>query len=1004
MGFEPLPKDGHRGASLARAPASVPAIGADPAESMALIDALPQIVWTCEADGSNEVTNRRWAEYTGVEEPSPQVRHALLHPDDRERTLLLWRRALGAGEPYEADFRLRRRDGAWRWQLARALPVRGGDGRVLRWFGTITDIEAQFRAVHESAIDGFMVLRSVRDAGGRVVDFVWVYCNEAAARIVGRPRGWFSGRSLLAEMPGNRDEGLFDAYVDVVDSGRTWSRELVYTHEGLELDLRIVATRADDGIAVSFADLSERRRAEQQLRRLQARQAFLLALGDRLRSLTDPHEAMQAAAGMLGQHLRAARCGYAELDEGGEYVHLAPGWDDGTLPEARGRHRLGDPGGALLGQLRAGHVLRLDDVLDDPRLGRCAAESDAARSGVRASLAAPLVKAGRLVALLYVHEPRPRRWTEDEMQLVREVAERTWSSSERARAVRALRQSEARMRLATEGVGLGIWEADVITHDARWSESQFRIFGLAPTADGQVPGGTFSARLHPEDLAPVLAAAAQARATGGVFRPEYRITRADTGELRWVAAFGRVIQQAGGGDRFVGITLDITERKRLEAEREGLLESERAARSAAEAATRAKDEFLATLSHELRTPLSVIISWSRLLQRRFEAADPDLRRGLKVIMDNAFAQSQLITDLLDMSRIVSGKLTLDVRPVDLWQVVVDAVDGQAPTAQGRGIELALRPSVATLPAWVRAEAGRLHQVLGNLLSNALKFTPSGGRIEVALAPLEAGYEVSVRDSGEGIAPDFLPHLFDRFRQADAGAARRHGGLGLGLSVVRQLVEMHGGTVHAHSDGPGRGATFSIRLPALDPAALGEGAGAAGQGAAEILEAGALAGLRVLAVEDEPSMRAYIARVLEEYGAQVVAVESAAGAVEQLRATLAGTAAGRALGPVAGPVADDGADARAPDAFDLLVSDIGLPGTDGYALMRLVRESLGLGPERLGALALTAFAREVDRARCLEAGYQAHLSKPYQVAQLVGVLRQLAAPRAPRPAAQGTAPA
>jgi PAS domain S-box-containing protein len=994
MGIEPLSRDAPRASQSYTSPAA-PAPGGDPVGSMALIDALPQIVWTCEADGSNEVTNRRWAEYTGVDEPSPQVRHALLHPDDRERTLLLWRRALGAGEPYEADFRLRRRDGAWRWQLARANPLLDAAGRVQRWFGTITEIEAQFRAVHESAIDGFMVLRSVRDGEGRIVDFAWVYANEAAARIVGRPRSWFSGRSLLAEMPGNRDEGLFDAYVGVVEDGRPWSHEMVYAHEGLELDLRIVATRADDGIAVSFADLTERRRAEQQLRRLQARQAFLLALGDRLRSLTDPHEAMQEAAAMLGRHLKVARCGYAELDEGGEHLHLAPGWNDGTMPEARGRHRLDEIGSALFEELRAGQVLRIDDVLEDPRVERRAAEREAARGGIRAGLAAPLVKAGRLVALLYVQEARPRRWTEDEMQLVREVAERTWSSAERARAVRALRQSEARMRLATEGVGLGIWEADVSTHDARWSESQFRIFGVAPTPDGQVPGGTFRARLHPEDLAPVMAAAGQARATGGVFRPEYRIQRADTGEVRWVAAFGRFMQQAGGGDRFVGITLDITERKRLEAERESLLESERAARSAAEAATRAKDEFLATLSHELRTPLSVIISWSRLLQRRFEAVDPDLRRGLKVIMDNAFAQSQLITDLLDMSRIVSGKLTLDVRPLDLWQVVVDAVDGQAPAAQARGIELALRPAGATAPAWVRAEAGRLHQVLGNLLSNALKFTPAGGRIEVALAPLEAGYEVSVRDSGEGIALDFLPHLFDRFRQADAGAARRHGGLGLGLSVVRQLVEMHGGTVHAHSDGPGRGATFAIRLPALDPAALdpaalGEGGGTAAQGAAEILEPGALSGLRVLAVEDEPSMRAYIARVLEEYGAQVVAVESAAGAVEQLRVVTAGASAA------------GGAEPQAPrGGFDLLVSDIGLPGTDGYALMRLVRESLGLGPERLGALALTAFAREVDRMRCLEAGYQAHLSKPYQVAQLVGVLRQLAAARAAH-AAQGAA--
>jgi PAS domain S-box-containing protein len=944
-----------------------------------LLEALPQIVWVCDADGGNEVSNRRFAEFTGEASSTPQRRMATIHPQDRERTLALWRRALATGEPFEADFRLRRHDGVHRWQLARATPQRDPQGRILRWIGTATDIEAQFRAVHESAIDGFMVLRAVRDPGGGIVDFLWLYANEAAGRIVGRPRDWFGDRQLLQEMPGNRQSGLFDAYVRVVETGEPWSTELVYGHEGLDVDVRIAVTRADDGVAISFADLSDRRRAEQQVRHLQARQGFLLSLGDRLRSLTDPHAAMQAAAEMLGRHLGVPRCGYAEIDEEAGMLELHRGWNDGTMPPAVGRYRLEAIGRALFDELKDGKTIRIDDTLTDPRVARRSAGREAEQGGLRSSIAAPLIKNGRLVAILYVHEARVRHWTDYEAELVREVAERTWSSSERARAVRALQQSEQRLRLATEGVGLGTWEADVETHEARWSASNFRLFGYEPAPDGRAPPGTFLSRIHPDDVPLVQREFAQLTRGEALYRPEFRFRRADTGEVRWLASFGRLVDDAtaapGLGRRIVGVSIDVTDRKRLEAERETLLESERAARSAAEAATRAKDEFLATLSHELRTPLSVIISWSRVLQRKYADGDAELRKALKVISDNAFAQSQLITGLLDMSRIVSGKLTLDVRPVDLDEVVADAVDSHAPAAAARGLALKLAVRRReTRDAQVLADPGRLHQVFGNLLSNAIKFTPSGGAIEVQVERTASWLEVSVRDTGEGIPAEFLPHLFSRFRQADASAARRHGGLGLGLSVVRQLVEMHGGEVVARSEGANRGATFVVRLPAL------EGAGAGGvPGHGEVLEAASLAGLRVLAVEDEPSMREYLARVLEEHGATVMTASTADAALDALRA--------------AGP-------------FDLLVSDIGLPGKDGFELVRTVRGPLGLGPARLGTLALTAFARAEDRQRCLDAGYQAHLAKPYQVAELVATLRQLA-PRGvsvPQPASPSPAEA
>jgi signal transduction histidine kinase len=281
--------------------------------------------------------------------------------------------------------------------------------------------------------------------------------------------------------------------------------------------------------------------------------------------------------------------------------------------------------------------------------------------------------------------------------------------------------------------------------------------------------------------------------------------------MRWLAGLGNAVQDECGV-RLAGVNWDITLRKEAEAERTRLLDNERAARLEAEQASRLKDEFLSTLSHELRTPVNAIAGWSQLLRHAGKAEDPYLQRGLEAIDRNARVQVQLVEDLLDMSRIVSGKLRLELHPVDLADVVNDAVAAVMPSLEAKQIRLtpAIEPGVGIVPA----DPGRLQQVLWNLLTNAIKFTPAGGVIQVRLRRVEGRIELAVSDSGEGITPDFLPYVFDRFRQADASTTRDHGGLGLGLAIARSIVEMHGGTIRADSQGRGQGTTVTVELPAI----------------------------------------------------------------------------------------------------------------------------------------------------------------------------------------------
>jgi signal transduction histidine kinase/ActR/RegA family two-component response regulator len=398
---------------------------------------------------------------------------------------------------------------------------------------------------------------------------------------------------------------------------------------------------------------------------------------------------------------------------------------------------------------------------------------------------------------------------------------------------------------------------------------------------------------------------------------------------------------------------EVTERRKSEEYREALLVSERAARSEAERATRLKDEFVATLSHELRTPLNAIVGWAGIL--RADRRTDTIKQGMEVIERNAKLQAQMIEELLDMSRILSGKLLFELEKTDVAGVVEAAVAAVRPATDGKGVLLVTRASACRS---VNADPARLQQVCWNLLTNAIKFTPLGGRVEVTLRESDGHVELSVNDNGQGIKPEFLPFVFDRFRQGDASTTRRHGGLGLGLSIVKSLVELHGGTVDVQSPGEGQGSTFFVRLPIAQ---------SQGQGVEQALRpvqadvSAPLTGLRILVIDDEDDARTLARRVLEERGAQVVTVSSAAEAMATV-------------------------DDSSPPS--VIVSDIGMPEQDGYDLIKLVRDLPGEAG-RVPAVALTALARAEDRKRALSAGYQRHVSKPVDPAELVAVIASVA---------------
>ncbi len=540
-------------------------------------------------------------------------------------------------------------------------------------------------------------------------------------------------------------------------------------------------------------------------------------------------------------------------------------------------------------------------------------------------------------------------------------------TKEITKANEQLQHSEEQYRYLVEAIPKLLWTTDINGECNYCNHKWCEYTGLTLE---QSSGFGWLAALHPDDAQHAYEVWwSDAIKTGTLCENEYRFKQACDNSYRWHLVRGLPIKdEQGRVVKWLGICTDIEAQKQIQQERAHLLELEQAARAKAETANRIKDEFLAVLSHELRTPLNSILGWSKLLQNP-KLDQTKKSQAISTIERNANLQVQLIEDLLDISKILQGKLTLNLASINLEYIILSVIETLRFAAESKSIQIntVFEPNIGKL----MGDSTRLQQVVWNLLSNAIKFTPNGGTVEVRLlsqkkadnnshSPSVDYAEIVVTDTGKGISSEFLPYVFDYFRQADTGTTRRFGGLGLGLAIARNIVEMHGGTVKADSLGEDQGATFIVRLPLVQNESSSE-TDEQEQPSSLAENSFSLANKQILVVDDDADSRDFVAFVLEQDGAEVIAVSSGYEALELLEQS---------------------------KKLDILISDISMPGMDGYMLIRQVRS---LTPEQGGeipAIALTAFARQYDQEQALASGFQIHLSKPIDSEKLVAAVERL----------------
>jgi signal transduction histidine kinase/ActR/RegA family two-component response regulator len=617
--------------------------------------------------------------------------------------------------------------------------------------------------------------------------------------------------------------------------------------------------------------------------------------------------------------------------------------------------------------MRHGQSVTIADIYADARIPH-----DAYRPTFVKSLAMVPVRSRDPVAAVGAYWASPHAATADELRALEAIADaaalaltnvQLWTD---LRAVnRKLQQRVTEFETLLDVLPVGIAIAyDAQANDIRTNRWFSEYLRLAPQANASLsaPAGErpthFRLLKDGRELQPAELPLQRAAREGLESRNVELELEFDSGEQRRLLEYASPLFDETGLVRgSVGAFVDVTDRKRLEEQREQVLRVEREAREEAERTNRIKDEFLTSLSHELRTPLNAILGWTQLLRRKTDA-DPFLAQGLETLERNAKLQTQLIDDLLDMSRILSGKIRLDAQAVALGRIVEAAVASVRPSADAK--KLSLTMVLDPHAGLVSGDPSRLQQVVWNLLSNAVKFSNRGGTIDVRLDRVDSHLEIAISDTGIGISPDFLPHVFERFRQADASTTRQHGGLGIGLSIVKNLVEMHGGSVRARSAGRGEGATFVVSLPTMAPEQTTDRRHPAATSMAMDSDPPSLEGISVLVIDDDEDSRTLLALVLGNRGASVTAANGSTSALE----------------------------AVATATPDVIISDIGLPERDGYQLLRDIR-AINDDLRQVPALALTAFARSEDRRRALLAGFQMHISKPVEPAELCTVVASLA---------------
>jgi len=882
--------------------------------------------------------------------PLPSVIERM-HPDDRLRVTKAVNAAIdphGSGT-YEIDYRIVWNDGTERWVLAKGQAQFEGKGearRAVDFFGTLLDItdrkqaeearyesEAKFRTLAAHAPVGIFMAD---------VDGNCLYVNDRWCTMAGMSLDAAQGQGWLAALHPDDRERTIAAWYEAAHKQQSFEAEYRFqTPQGNITWLQGSATalRRDTGEIAGYigtlTDVTDRKQAEAALAAQEHRYRYIFEAVSVAIWEEDFSDVKTAIDQLKAAGVQDFRQYFVEHPE---FVQQAAGMVGLRDVNQAALRMFGTADKAqLLTSLHRIFVPETQEAFIGELLAIAAGEPFFAAETVLQNLQGDRFDVWFTLTLPPRSEPYDR------------VLVSLLDISGRKRAEVALRDSIEQLSLALTAAKLGDWSWQAATDIVTLSEQAAAIFGIPPGP--YITWTQMQKLLHPDDRERARLQVEQAIAEHSDYDIEYRVMRPDSTE-RWIAAKGRAqydsSRQALG---MLGVVQDITQRKQTDTEREQLLAREQVAREEAERANRIKDEFLAVLSHELRSPLNPILGWSKLLQQgKLDAART--ANALATIERNAKLQVQLIDDLLDISRILRGKLTLNTLPVSLSFVITAAIDTVRLAIDAKAIQLklALNPAVGS----VLGDAARLQQVVWNLLANAAKFTLPGGQITVALTQTKTYAQLQVKDTGKGIHPDFLPFVFEHFRQEDGATTRKFGGLGLGLAIVRQIVEMHGGNVQAESPGEGLGATFTVRLPLantrskqaqtirLDPPAVD------------------LKGLQVLVVDDEADMRELAAFVLEQQGAVVITAASAQEALTLL-------------------------DRCTPN---VLLSDIGMPDMDGYMLMRNVRSRAVTNGGQIPAIALTAYAGEVDQQQALAAGFQQHLAKPIEPIVLIDAIASL----------------
>lgn len=798
--------------------------------------------------------------------------------------------------------------------------------------------------IAEIATEAERQLRLYETVLANTPDFVYVfsldhkvlYANDALIKMWGRGREGVIGKTFLEIGYEPWHAEMHCREIDQVRAtGQPIRGEVPFTgtYGTRHYDYIFVPIFGADGeveaVAGTTRDLTERKEAEERLRAGEERQSFIVKLADTLRPLSDPLEIQAEASRVLGEHLGASRVVYFEI-RGDEYIVERDHSSD--VKPLVGRFPIAAFGEELIESLLAGRTVVESDATSQPERSEAERASYAAIQ-VIGHVDVPLVKEGEFVAGMAVHSSTPRDWTATEIAIIEETAERTWAAVERVRVEVELRQSEDRAAFVRSSCGVGFWYCDLPFEVLHWDDLVKAHFHLPP--DAVVTIDNFYERLHPEDREPTRRAIERSIEERTPYDVTYRTVDPDTGATAWIRAIGRTFYADDGTPvRFDGVTIDVTEQKRVEA--------------SLKEADRRKDEFIATLAHELRNPLAPIRNGLHLMQLvgtegKIEQARAMMERQLSQLV-------RLVDDLLDLSRVTSGKLQLRRERVALADIVEAAVETNRAALDRAGHELTI--DLPGDPVYLEGDATRLAQVVSNLLSNSAKYTPDRGRIRLRATRAEDEILLCIADNGIGIPPEMLGRVFEMFIQVDRALEKTTGGLGIGLSLVKGLVEMHGGTIEARSEGEGLGSEFILRLPA-EPAKT-----ESADSSTDDETTTPPVRRRILVADDNVDSAVTLGMLLEVHGNEV-------------------------------RIAHDGLQAvEAAEAFrpDVILLDIAMPKMSGHDACRKIREQPWAAGVTL--VAMTGWGQDEDQRRTREAGFDLHLVKPVDPKFLVKWLATL----------------